>query len=434
MSPEDVPPAAPPAPADAAATLDPPPALRRNILVLGLSALFNDIASEMAYWVLPYFLTQLGAGPGWLGLIEGVAESAASWVHLASGRWADRGARRKPLVVAGYFLANAMKPLLGFTHAAAQVLAVRGLERGAKGLRAAPRDLMITESAARGRIGAAFGLRQALDSAGAVAGPALAFWLMLADGHNPRWVFWAAAIPGAIAVIIVWGWSHETGRHPADAGLAPPRRAAATSRATPAAAARFSPALWLLIAAAGVFGLANFSDMLLILRAQKLGVAPALAPLLGLVFNAVFAALSYPFGHLSDRCPRKWLVGGGYLVFAAVYGGFARLTSPGTVWLLFAVYGLYQAMTAGVLSALIADCSEPANRGRAFGWVAGVTGITGFAASALAGGFWVWRGAALPFEVAAVLAVIAAAMVFSLPSPSQPRPAGSGAGVHARAG
>lgn len=434
MSPEEVPPAASPAPADAAATLDPPPALRRNILVLGLSALFNDIASEMAYWVLPFFLTQLGAGPGWLGLIEGVAESAASWVHLASGRWADRGARRKPLVVAGYFLANAMKPLLGFTHAAAQVLAVRGLERGGKGLRAAPRDLMITESAARGRIGAAFGLRQALDSAGAVAGPALAFWLMLADGHNPRWVFWAAAIPGAIAVIIVWGWSRETGRRPAGAGLAPAGRAAATSRSTPAAAARFSPALWLLIAAAGVFGLANFSDMLLILRAQKLGVAPALAPLLGLVFNAVFAALSYPFGHLSDRCPRKWLVGGGYLVFAAVYGGFARLTSPGTVWLLFAVYGLYQAMTAGVLSALIADCSQPANRGRAFGWVAGVTGITGFAASALAGGFWVWRGAALPFEVAAVLAVIAAAMIFSLPSPSQPRPAGSGAGAHARAG
>lgn len=427
----------------AAAQAEPRPAapgLRRNIWALGVSALFNDIASEMAYWVLPYFLTTLGAGPGWLGLIEGVAESAASGVKIASGRWADRTGRRKPLVVAGYLLANIMKPLLGFTQAAGQVLAVRSLERSAKGLRAAPRDVMITESAAPGQVGAAFGLRQALDSAGAVMGPALAFWLMLADGQDARRVFWAAAIPGAIAVAIVWRMTRETGTKPlkklgagGGAGVAP-TAAAETSAVlpvgTPGPAARFSPAagttqaglpaaLWLLILAAGLFGLANFSDMFLILRAQSVGVAPAFAPLLGLVFNAVFAALSYPLGQLSDRWARKWLVGGGYLVFAAVYWGFGRVRTPHGVWPLFALYGVFEALTAGVLSALIADHARPENRGRAFGWVAGVSGITGFAASALAGGLWHWRGAALPFEVAAVLAVAAAAVMFALPIPKR---------------
>ncbi len=398
----------------------PGPELRRNVVVLGLSALFNDIASEMAYWVLPYFLTVLGAGPGWLGLIEGVAESAASWVKVWSGRWADRTQRRKPMVVAGYLLANVMKPLLGFTHGAGQVLGVRAVERGSKGLRSAPRDVMITESAAPGQVGAAFGLRQALDSAGAVIGPALAFWLMLAGRQNARLVFWAAAIPGAIAVALVWGMARETGgRRGARAGNGAKQRA---QPAAPAPAhAPFSPALRRVLAAAGLFGLANFSDMFLILRAQHLGLAPALAPLLGLVFNVVFAALSYPFGRLSDRWPRKWLVGAGYIIFAAVYWGFARPESAGAVWGLFAVYGLYQALTAGVLSALIADCATPANRGRAFGWIAGVTGITGFAASALAGALWHWHGAGLAFEVAAALALAAAALVFTLPE--RPRPA-----------
>lgn len=421
--------------ADARAGQRPAPAagagLGRNVWALGVSALFNDIASEMAYWVLPYFLTTLGAGPGWLGLIEGVAESAASWVKIASGRWADRTGRRKPLVVAGYLFANVMKPLLGFTQAAGQVLAVRSLERSAKGLRAAPRDVMITESAAPGQVGAAFGLRQALDSAGAVIGPALAFWLMLADGHNARWVFWAAAIPGAIAVAIVWRMTRETGRQAgtsmpgAGRGVAggPPGTAAEAGTlpraGTPAPGAQLPGALWLLIVAAGLFGLANFSDMFLILRAQSVGMAPAFAPLLGLVFNAVFAALSYPLGRLSDRWARKWLVGGGYLVFAAVCWGFGRVRTPGGVWPLFALYGVFQALTAGVLSALIADHAGPENRGRAFGWVAGITGMTGFAASALAGGLWHWGGAALPFEVAAVLALLAAAAMFALPAPTR---------------
>ncbi|MGH9533976.1 MAG: MFS transporter [Terriglobales bacterium] len=405
-----------PLPAAAAAISPgaPPPELRHNVFVLGVAALFNDIASEMAYWVLPYFLTVLGAGPGWLGLIEGAAEASASWVKVWSGGWADRTQRRKPLVVAGYFLSNVMKPLLGFTQAAGQVLAVRTVERGSKGLRSVPRDVMITESAAPGQVGAAFGLRQALDSAGAVIGPAVAFWLMLQGGQNVRLVFWAAAIPGAIAVILVWALARETGQ----GRVAIPQPASALQPTAMAPPASFSHALWLVLVATGLFGLANFSDMFLILRAQHLGVRPALAPLLGLVFNAVFAALSYPLGRLSDRWPRKWLVGTGYLVYAAVYYGFARDGSVRALWGLFAAYGLYQALTAGVISALIADCATPANRGRAFGWVAGVTGVTGFAASALAGGLWHWRGPALPFDVAAALAVAAAGLIFLLP----PRP------------
>ncbi|HZT74895.1 MAG TPA: MFS transporter [Terriglobales bacterium] len=396
------------------ATVPPPPLdprLRRNVPLLGFTALFNDTASEMAYWVLPYFITLLGAGPALLGVIEGGAESAASLVRVFSGYLTDRQPRRKPLVVAGYLVANLVKPLLGWATAWPQVLALRVADRGGKGFRGAPRDVMISESVDRAKLGAAFGLRQALDSAGAILGPALAYWIMARSAHNVRLVFWLAAIPGGIAVALAWGWLRETG------GAAPAvakRPAAEEVRAPAAPAAAFPAAFYQLLAAVALFGIANFSDMFLILRAQQLGISPAGAPLLGLVFNAVFAGLSYPFGGLSDRWRRKWLIGSGYLLFAWVYWSFGVIHRAAWVWPLFAIYGLYQAMSAGVLSALVAETVGPQARGRAFGWVASVAGGTALAASVLAGWLWHRAGPALPFELAAVLAVIAAGLIFAL--------------------
>lgn len=392
-------------------TTAPAARLRRNVPILGLGSLLNDTASEMAYWVLPFFLTTLGAGPELLGLIEGCAESTASLFKLLSGSLTDRSGRRKPLVLIGYILANTVKPLLGFTHVWGQVLGLRVLDRSGKGLRGAPRDVIISESVPAAELGAAYGLRQAMDSVGAIIGPALAFWIMLHSGRNVRLVFWLAAIPGALAIATVVFGVTETGR-----GKTTPHAA----RAVPTAPVSFGWGFYLLLAAVGLFGIANFSDMFLILRAQSMGVRPALIPLLGLVFNVVFAGLSFPLGRLSDRVRRKAIVGGGLLIFAAVHCGFALARRAEMAWLLFALYGLYQATTQGALSALTVDLVGKENRGRAFGWVSSFTGISALLASVLAGWLWKQQGPVAPFILAATLATIAAILIFLLPVPHKP--------------
>lgn len=395
-------------PAEASA---PPRHLRRNVPILGLGSLLNDTASEMAYWVLPFFLTTLGAGPELLGLIEGCAESTASLFKLLSGHLTDRSGRRKPLVLIGYVLANTVKPLLGFTQTWGQVLGLRILDRSGKGLRGAPRDVIISESVPVSELGAAYGLRQAMDSVGAIIGPGLAFWIMLHSGHNVRLVFWLAAIPGALAIATVLFGVQETGHGK------PAAHAAAAAPAATANPAAFGWGFYLLLAAVGLFGIANFSDMFLILRAQSMGVRPALIPLLGLVFNVVFAGLSFPLGRLSDRIRRKAIVGGGLLIFAAVHCGFALARQTEMAWILFALYGLYQATTQGAMSALTVDLVGRENRGRAFGWVSSFTGISALLASVLAGWLWKQHGPAAPFMLAAVLATIAAMLIFLLPVP-----------------
>lgn len=391
-----------------AETTGPAPHLRRNVPILGLGSLLNDTASEMAYWVLPFFLTTLGAGPELLGLIEGCAESTASLFKLLSGYLTDRSGRRKPLVLIGYVLANTVKPLLGFTQAWGQVLGLRILDRSGKGLRGAPRDVIISESVPASELGGAYGLRQAMDSVGAIIGPGFAFWIMLHSGHNVRLVFWLAAIPGALAIATVLFGVRETGHG---------TPAHAEGKPVPTTRTSFGSGFYLLLAAVGLFGIANFSDMFLILRAQSMGVRPALIPLLGLVFNVVFASLSFPLGRLSDRIHRKAIVGGGLLIFAAVHFGFALARQAEMAWFLFALYGLYQATTQGALSALTVDLVGRENRGRAFGWVSSFTGISALLASVLAGWLWQRQGPVAPFILASILAAIAAILIFLLPMP-----------------
>ena len=271
------------------------------------------------------------------------------------------------------------------------MLGLRVLDRTGKGLRGAPRDVIIAESVEPSRLGAAYGLRQAMDSVGAILGPGLAFLIMLHSHHNVRLVFWLAAIPGALAIATVLFGVVETGH----AGH-PHHRTAAAAPASP-----FGWGFYLLLAAVGLFGIANFSDMFLILRAQSLGVRPALIPLLGLVFNVVFSALSFPMGKLSDRIRRKGIVAAGFFIFAAVHLGFALARQAEMAWLLFAFYGLYHATTQGALSALTVDLVGREARGRAFGWVSSFTGISALLASLLAGWLWKHQGPALPFLLAA---------------------------------
>ncbi len=380
---------------------EPDAAVRRNPLRLGWSAFANDTATEMAYWLLPYFLLNvLHAGPAALGIIEGLANGAVNILRLVSGYLTDHFPRRKPFVVAGYAIANAVKPLLALTRSWTQVLALRLADRASAGFRRAPRDVLLAESVEPSRLGAVFGLRQAMDTAGAMLGPLLAFAIM-AWTHAVRLVFALAALPGLAAVLIVWLGVHETG---GQAGVV--RRGAVPAPAQPSAP---MPRHYLLLLGfVTLFGLGAFSDLFLILRAHSLGMSAAAAPLLGLLFNAVFAALSWPFGRLSDRWPRRYLVASGYGAFALVQFGFARAASIWMLWPLFAGYGLYHALTDSVLGAWIAELAPGGKRGRAFGWYSALSGGSALLASFWAGLLWHRVGAVAPFYLSALLAALAA--------------------------
>ncbi len=376
--------------------------LRRNVKVFGVTSFFNDTATEMAYWVLPAFLTSIGAGPATLGLIEGIAESVAAAAKLWSGLLVDKSRQRKPLVVAGYAVANAVKPLLAIATAWWQVLGVRFADRLAKGVRGAPRDVMLSESVEKGSVGSAFGLLQAMDSAGAIAGPLLA--LLLISHIGLRGVFLAAAVPGAISIIAVALFAKETGK-----------ARSVTLKHESRERAPLSGMFYYLMFAVTLFSIGNSSDMFLVLRAQNIGIAAAFAPLLGLVFNVTYTAFSWPAGRLSDRMSKKALVAGGYLVFAIVYAVFALAPSKAAIWASFAFYGLYYALTNPVLRAMVSQAAPPEARGRAFGIFYFVTSITALFSSVITGELWKHFGPSVPFYVSAGTAALAALMVVVAP-------------------
>ena len=374
----------------------------RNIYVFGATSFFNDTASEMAYWVLPAFLASIGAGPAQLGIIEGVAESVASFAKLFSGYLADRLPRRKPIVVSGYFVANAVKPLLALTTSWWQILGIRFADRFSKGIRGTVRDVMVAESVDKSRIGSAYGLIQAMDSAGAIAGPLAALLLLSHCGFHG--VFWAAAVPGLLCVVVARLGIRET--------RAVRTRAAAPVEATPWWQTRLSGTFYLVLAAVTLFSLGNSSDMFLVLRAQSIGIPAKHAPLLGLVFNITYTAFSWPSGRLSDRFSRRILTASGYLVFAVVYFVFALAPSRLAIWVSMACYGLFYALTNPVLKALVVEKVEPAVRGCALGVYFFATSVATLLASLITGSLWKFLGPRVPFYLSAGIATVSAALLF----------------------
>jgi MFS family permease len=385
-------------------TSTPPTETSRNVYAFGATSFLNDTASEMAYWVLPAFLVSLGAGPDKLGLIEGIAESVASFAKLFSGILTDRLDRRKPVVVTGYVVANAAKPLLALVVSWWQVLLIRFADRLAKGVRGAPRDVMLTESVPKERVGAAFGLLQSMDSAGAIAGPLLALWILRSG--TVRDVFSLALVPGALSVIVALLFIREK--------RGTRNRQAPANTASESGGARLPRQFYYRLAVLTLFSIGNSSDAFLVLRAQSAGIAPAYAPLLGLVFNITYTALSWPAGRLSDKLRRESIAAVGYLVFAGVYFAFALAPSQTALWTAMAFYGLFYALTGPVLRALVADTVSPDIRGRAFGVYYFATSIATLVASVVTGELWKWIGAAVPFYLSSGLAVIAA-MLLLLP-------------------
>jgi MFS family permease len=387
------------------------PSAARNIYAFGITSFLNDTATEMAYWLLPAFLASLGAGPAQLGLIEGVAESVASFAKLFSGYLTDRIERRKPIVVAGYFAANAVKPLLALATSWVHILLIRFTDRVAKGVRGAPRDVMVAESVPKDRLGSAYGLIQSMDSAGAIAGPLAALVLLARFGI--RSVFWAAAVPGALCLLVALLGIRETRRSRGkDAVLG------AASKKTPASISRGKDAslnlpgsFYLVLVAVTLFSLGNSSDMFLILRAHDVGIAVALAPLLGLVFNITYTLASWPAGWFSDRVSRRLVGSAGYVIFAAVYFVFGRAPSTLAIWIAMAVYGFYNALTQPVLKALVVETVGEKVRGGALGIYFFVTSVATLAASLITGELWKHYGGATPFYFSAALAVAAAVLL-----------------------
>src|SRR3984957_11019959 len=259
----------------------------RNIYAFGLTSFLNDTASEMAYWVLPAFLASIGAGAAQLGIIEGIAESVASFAQLFSGYISDKVTRRKAIVVGGYFVANAVKPLLALTSSWWQILGVRFSDRFAKGVRGTARDVMVAESVDKSSLGSAYGLIQAMDSAGAIAGPLLA--LAVIGHYGMRGVFAWAVVPGALCVIVAWAGIHEAHRDSSQLSVPSSQSSKSEARGAPGHLRVQLPfGFYYVLAVVALFSLGNSSDMFLVLRAGNVGIPVSQSPLLGLVFNVTF--------------------------------------------------------------------------------------------------------------------------------------------------
>jgi MFS family permease len=383
--------------------------LSGNVLWLSVVSLLNDTASEMIYPLLPFFLVgTLGAGPAFLGVVEGIAESTSSLLKLGSGWFSDRFARRKPLVLGGYGIAAAVRPLTALAAAPWHVLAIRFADRVGKGIRSAPRDALLAESVAPAVRGRAFGMHRAADHAGAFLGPLLASALLVLFARDLRTVFALAAVPGALCVLVLLLRVRET--------PASPRARTVGMEATPTSA---GPAFIRYLLVLGLFTLGNATDAFLLLRAGDLGVPLAAIPLLWAAHHIAKSAFSVPGGALSDRIGARATIVAGWIVYSATYVAFAFASAAWHVWLLFLVYGLFYGLTEAPEKALVAGLAREGHRGAAFGAFHFTVGITALPASILFGVLWTRFGAPAAFLTGAGLA-LAAAILLPIVVPRRP--------------
>jgi MFS family permease len=368
-----------------------------GVWVLGFVSLLMDVSSEMVHSLLPLFLVgPLGVSVLAVGFIEGVAEATALIVKVFSGALSDWLGRRKPLAVLGYALGAASKPFFALAGGAGTIVAARFADRVGKGLRGAPRDALLADIAPPDIRGAAFGLRQSLDTVGAFAGPLLAAGLMVLWAGDFRAVFWVAVIPAVLSVALLAFGLRE-----------PPRAAGAAVRGNPIrreALAQLPRAFWQVVALGAVFTLARFSEAFLVLRAAQLGVPAAAVPLGRVGMAAVYALSAYPFGWLADRTSHRVLLAGGLLVLVAADTALALATGFAALGLGVALWGLHMGMTQGLLAAMVADTAPAALRGTAFGLFNLASGVAMLLASVLAGALWEVAGAAATFWAGAAFA------------------------------
>ena len=361
-----------------------------------------DISSEMIHALLPLFLvTVLGASALSVGIIEGIAEATAAIAKVFSGAISDWLGRRKPLLLLGYGLAAVTKPLFPLASGIGEVLTARFIDRIGKGIRGAPRDALIADITPPPLRGAAYGLRQSMDTVGAFAGPLLALALMAVTLNNFRLVFWIAVIPAFICVaIIVFGVRED---RPAQPRPRDARRFPLHRRDI----ARLPKLFWHITALGAVLTLARFSEAFLLLRAENVGLAVTWVPAILVVMNVVYAASAYPFGALSDRINRKLLLAGGIALLMAADVALALASNVWGVCAGAALWGLHMGATQGIITAIVADTAPADLRGTAFGLFNLVTGIALLAASVIAGGLWTLFGPAMTFYAGALFSAVA---------------------------
>jgi MFS family permease len=374
-----------------------------GVWTLGFVSLLMDVSSEMIHALLPlYLVSVLGTSVLTVGVIEGIAEATTSIVKIFSGALSDRLGKRKLIAAAGYGLAALTKPVFPLATSIAWIVLARFVDRVGKGIRGAPRDALIADLSAGDLRGAAFGLRQSLDTVGALIGPLLAIVLMAMTASNFIAVFWLAVIPAFMSFALIALFVHEPAQHAA----APVR-----SPLSPAQLQRLGRAYWLVVALATVFTLARFSEAFLLLRAQSAGVTLALVPTVMLVMNVVYALAAWPAGVLSDRMGRYGVLAAGFSVLVLADLALAFGSDFATVTVASALWGLHMGMTQGLLASLVADTAPADLRGTAFGMFNLITGAATLAASIVAGALWESIGPAGTFMAGAIFAVVALGLV-----------------------
>ncbi len=388
-----------------------PPRMPAGIWALGFVSLLMDISSELIHSLLPVFLvTGLGASMLVVGLLEGAAEATALIVKVFSGALSDWWGRRKPLAVLGYSLGALSKPLFALATTIEPVIAARLLDRVGKGIRGAPRDALVADIAPPALRGAAFGLRQSLDTVGAFLGPLLAMGLMLVWANDFHAVFWVAVIPAFLCVALLV------------LGVQEPERPAGAPRTNPIRREnlrRLAPAYWWVVGIGAVFTLARFSEAFLVLRAQQGGLPLAWVPLVLIVMNLIYALGAYPLGKLADRVDHRKLLAWGLVLLIAADGLLAWSDRGLFVWGGVVLWGLHMAMTQGLLATMVADTAPADLRGTAFGMFNLVSGLSMLLASALAGLLWDQWGAASTFVAGAAFCVVALVLL-ALRRPAPP--------------
>ncbi len=385
----------------------------RTVWTLGFVSLCMDLSSELVHGLLPVFMTAvLGASMLAVGVVEGIAEATASIVKLFSGVLSDRLGRRKPLVVLGYALAAASKPLFPLAGSVPLVLVARFMDRVGKGIRGAPRDALIADVTPAEVRGAAYGLRQALDTVGAVLGPLAAIGLMILLASDIRAVLWVAVVPAILSVVVLVLFVRE-----------PP--ATSIAHANPlsrTALGELTLRYWFVVALGAVFTLARFSEAFLVLRAQDLGMALALVPIVLVVMNLAYTAIAYQAGVAADQGHRNHLLLWGLIALIAADLVIASFASLAALFAGVVLWGAHMGLTQGLLSALVADTAPAPLRGTAFGVFHLVSGVALLAASVLAGWLWSEHGAAATFYAGAAFAATALAGLVTYMHVSRTRP------------
>ncbi len=364
-------------------------------------SLFTDLSTEMSYAVIPIFLKDvLKAQPIFIGLVEAIAESTASILKTFSGYISDRLGKRKLFIFIGYTLSAIVKPLLALATQGWHVLIVRFADRFGKGIRTAPRDALIAESAKREFYGRTYGFHRAMDTMGAILGPLLAFLILSLSHQNYRLLFALAFIPGLIAILFILFGVKD---------ILPE-----TKKAFKFSLREINPQLRSFFIVIIIFTLGNSSDAFLILRAKELGLDVTAVPILWLVFNVSYFLWSYPAGIISDRIGRKKTIIFGFLIYTITYGALAFNNKIIILWPVFIIYGLYYGFTEGNIRAFVADLTQPEHRGTVFGIYHTIIGITLLPANLLMGYFWQRLGFDIALMVGASLSFLSALLLMIL--------------------